>query len=378
VTHSGCDTLPATSAYLLGEVEARSMMTAVQVCVVDGQGNVHGFAAGDAAVDVDTSTIFRVWCAAKPFTALAVARLVERGDLDLDAPLVDVLPDVQTLTPRVGSRPIALRHVLNHTAGLHVPTAPQMELLPNGRRWLDLRSGNWVPDGWRTGEDAAYSEVLAWYVIGAAIERVTGEPLYEHLRRSVLDPFGMSRTWIGMTMEDYEANVDAIGVNYDFRAHRAYPVLFERNERLCCDTNCSYGGYTSANDLARFYARVLRRARGGGDPALPSGATVRSFCRSDRRTAYDLTFQRECAFGLGFMTELAAHNFGPCPSPDAFGHSGWAGSSFGFADPREEVAAAVITNGLLPPAAAHLSRQRIVRCIYEDLGLVGAQSMMVG
>jgi CubicO group peptidase (beta-lactamase class C family) len=372
------DALPRTSAYLLCEIEARSLMTAAQVCIVDAQGHTHGFAAGDAAIEVDASTIFRIWCGAKPFTAIAIAQIVEAGLVDLDTPLAEFLPDVRSVAPTSTSRVTTLRSVLNHTAGLHVPTAPQMELVPNADRARLLRARDWVPAEWRVGEDRAYSEVLGWYVLGLLLETVTGSTLREHLRSSVFEPLGMHRTWIGMAEADYWANADSIGVNYDFRHAKPYPVLFERNERLCRDANCSYGGYTTAADLAHFYAQLLAGFRGETGGMLPSSATLRRFCRTDGAASWDQIFERHCAFGLGFMTELSGHHFGSFPSDKAFGHSGWAGSSFGFADPHANVAAAVITNGLLPSAAAHLSRLQIVQCIYEDVGVARAQSTIAG
>jgi CubicO group peptidase (beta-lactamase class C family) len=366
--------LPRTTAYVLGEIEAGVLMTGAQVCVVDPRGDVHNVAAGYAATDVDASTIFRIWCASKPFTAIAAAKLVENGLLDLDAPLAGLLPEVRSLESSATPRAITLRQLLNHTAGLHVVTAPQMELLPSSERTAVMTQRNWVPDGWRAGQDCAYSEVLSWALLGMLVERATGEPLREHLRASVLDALGLERTWIGMSHRDYESNAPTIGINYDFRQLKAYPVLFERSERLCCETNCSYGGYTTATDLARFYATLLTCLRGEPSAVLPSPATLRQFCTTDRRAAWDHTFERECAFGLGFMTELSGHHFGPQVSPDAFGHSGWAGSSFAFADPQAGLVAAVITNGLLPPAAGHLSRLTLIEHIYEDCGLAPAVS----
>ena len=57
--------------------------------------------------------------------------------------------------------------------------------------------------------------------------------------------------------------------------------------------------------------------------------------------------QRECEFGLGFMTNLVDHRFGVECSPESFGHSGNVGSSFAFADPERHLAVAVIFNGIV-------------------------------
>ena len=125
------------------------------------------------------------------------------------------------------------------------------------------------------------------------------------------------------TREEYAANFGRLGVNFDLHGGwQAFPMLVERTERVCCETNCAYGGYTNARDLARLYSAVLAQLQGASDPALPSAATLSAFCSRARACTYDSVLQRECEFGLGFMTNLVDHRFGVECSPESFGHSG--------------------------------------------------------
>jgi len=355
--------LAATSEFLSGEIESRLLMTAAQVCVITCDGDRHEYGAGTAGLEVNAGTLFRVGCITKQFTSIAIAQLVDEGVVALDDALVVWLPEVASLA----GTEITLDHVLTHTAGLHVPTVPRMEFVPFDQRCQVLCGRQWRPPGWRSGVDGGYSEVLGWHVLGHLIERCSGESLSSYLRTRVLDPLGLHDTFVGMTRPEYDANLSRIGLYYDLRGTHPFPVLLDRTEDHCCTTNCAYGGFSTATDLARFYERLLLHMNGDETTdVLPARETLRQFCAPAGPERYDVTFERPCSFGLGFLS-VATHQFGPTISPNAFGHMGWTGASFAFGDPDNGVAVAVITNGLLPRAAARLARARIVRSIYADV-----------
>jgi hypothetical protein len=69
------------------------------------------------------------------------------------------------------------------------------------------------------------------------------------------------------------------------------------------------------------------------------------------------------------MTGLADHDFGRNCSAASFGHSGWSGTSFGFADPDRKLAVAAILNGIAQSKRAFEVRSALVEAIYADLGV---------
>jgi CubicO group peptidase (beta-lactamase class C family) len=355
-----------TRAQLEKAIAGGDLAPGAQVCIMVGDERVADIVLGDDGTGrpMATGTVCCVYCATKPITAVAVAAHVEADRLSLDEPLGELLPNVRALADNV----ITLRHVLNHTAGLHEPYAVHMEMLPHLKRFAFVDAMR-LPDGWEVGRDAGYSEFVAWHLLGRVLELVSGEPLRAHLRTAVLDRVGMSDTWIGMTEPEYERNAARLGMTHDLRGWAPFPLLLEQSRRVCCDTNAAYGGYTTARDLARFYRALLARLRGDGNPDLPSGATLREFCTTARARAHDVVLKRDCEYGLGFMTALADHYLNPC-SPDAFGHSGWSGTSFAFADPRHDLAVAAVLNGVTQSDAAFANRSALVEAIYADLDLV--------
>jgi CubicO group peptidase (beta-lactamase class C family) len=141
---------------------------------------------------VTPNSRFRAGSLAKPLTAAAVLGLAETGRLDIDGSLNDLLPAFRIRT-RGGAEdaPITPRAILCHHAGL--PT--------------DLAKGMWTDRPFSTVLDQLPEEYLAfppglvfaysnvgYSLLGALIERASGQPFAEHLDRRILKPLGMERT----------------------------------------------------------------------------------------------------------------------------------------------------------------------------------------
>jgi CubicO group peptidase (beta-lactamase class C family) len=170
-----------------------------------------------------------------------------------------------------------------------------------------------------------------------------------------------------MTHDEYTTVLARIGVNRDLRKQRSFPMLFERSERVCTEVNPAHGGYSNARDLAHFYSAILARLDGDENSALPSAATLAAFSRTARAPVFDVVLDRECPYGLGFMTSLDQHAFSELCSPASFGHSGNVGTSFAFAEPDRGLAVGVVLNGLVDYETAFLRRRALVRALYLDL-----------
>jgi CubicO group peptidase (beta-lactamase class C family) len=339
-----------------------------QMTVEVGGERVVDIAIGDNGVGEAMSPehVFRVYCTIKPVTVLAIASLLERGEVTLDEPLSARLPQSPMLEGGV-----TLRHVLTHTAGLHRPMGIEMEMLTTAKREQALQKAR-RPSDWRLGVDAAYSEYVGWHVLGWLLEAVSGQPLREYLRDTVLAPRGLDSTWIGMSRDEYRAVLPRLGVNADMRNLGGFPMLFERSSRVCTETNPAHGGYTNARDLARFYSSLLATLDERDEAAglAPSTATLWAFVTPQRPRVYDKVLDRDCTFGFGFMTDLHEHAFGDRCSDASFGHSGNVGASFAFADPERDLAVGVVFNGLVGHEAAFLRRRALINALYADLDAI--------
>lgn len=134
--------------------------------------------------DVTPDTGFRLGSISKLLTAALTLRLADAGRLDLDAPLLELLPElVDAADPR--HQAISLRQLLGHTAGLADPHPSEL-----GDDWLPALLDR--PLLGEPGRDRHYaSSGLA--LVGLALERLTGESYPGLLQLQLFAPLGLSR-----------------------------------------------------------------------------------------------------------------------------------------------------------------------------------------
>ncbi len=187
----------------VAEVLRREGVPGVGLALVDRSGVIWAGGVGTADLEglrpVGDDTLFRVASITKSFVALGVARLHERGRLDLDAPVAPLLPDVELPNRWSQEAPVTLAHLLEHTAGfddMHLD-----EFWGEGAEALPLhdvlaRNPRSRATRWRPGTRFSYSNP-GYTVAAAALERVTGERYQDFLHREVLAPLGIEDARFG-------------------------------------------------------------------------------------------------------------------------------------------------------------------------------------
>jgi CubicO group peptidase (beta-lactamase class C family) len=136
-------------------------------------------------------------------TATAAMQLMERGVLDLDAPLASHVPQMRHLRPASDAARITARHLLSHSAGLANPIPvgwihPLDQPGPDPDTFLDGLLSKHEKLRFEPGTKCSYSN-LGMLVLGAAMTNVTGDPFSDLVSRGVLDPLGMDSTGFAYT-----------------------------------------------------------------------------------------------------------------------------------------------------------------------------------
>ncbi len=160
----------------------------------EGAEDVAGFGVTSVEhpLEVDAGTLFQIGSITKTVTGTLALQLVEKGELDLDAPIRRYLPALRLADDDVAER-VTMRHLLTHTGGwfgdyfadpsrgddaverilLEVAELPQ--LAPLGQLWSYCNSG--------------------FYVAGRVIEVLTRRPFETAARELVLEPLGMKSSF---------------------------------------------------------------------------------------------------------------------------------------------------------------------------------------
>jgi CubicO group peptidase (beta-lactamase class C family) len=360
-----------TRAAILEGIDAGLHVGAQLTVLLDGHTTAEiavGNARLDPPVEMHTDTLMIWLSAGKPVTAAAIAILSDEGKLSFDDPVARHIPEFA----QNGKDLITLRHLLTHTAGIRgldtaYPFATWDETLAKICAMRIER--DWIP-----GQRAGYHTHTSWYLLGEIINRVTGVPHDQWIRRRIFEPLGMHDTWLAMPPERYHAYGDRIGALMDTTgapAQSPQPLINLDTELAASRSRPSASCRGPLRELARFY-EMLRRGGELNGTRLLREDTVRLITSRQRVGMPDATFRQTIDWGLGLILNSSRYGpaipyqFGPAASPDTFGHGG-SQSSTGFCDPDRNLVVALLFNGC-PGEPAHDRRLRsVLKALYSDL-----------
>lgn len=177
----------ATLDSYVHETMARLHPSSAAILVSRGERVIHeryvtGSFAGMPPSPINAESLFPLASVTKAFTAGVLMALVDRGRVDLDAPIATYLPEMA----RPGTGPhsraqVTLRHLASHTSGLQYP-----------RNEPDGPIGS-VEAITAPGHDFCYSET-GMNVLQAVLEAATGQPWQDLLQTLLLDPLDLTST----------------------------------------------------------------------------------------------------------------------------------------------------------------------------------------
>ncbi|MFG1686514.1 serine hydrolase domain-containing protein [Nonomuraea sp. NPDC049269] len=161
--------------------------------LVDGE--IHELASGvlnrATGVEVTPDSVFQSGSIAKVYTATVIMRLVDEGKLDLDALVVDVLPEFGTPDPEA-TKVITVRQLLSHSGGLtndfHHDTGRGDDCLAKY-----VAAAREVPLALPPGTAASYAG-LGFVVLGRIIEVLTGKTWDQAMKDMLFTPLGLERS----------------------------------------------------------------------------------------------------------------------------------------------------------------------------------------
>ena len=148
-----------------------------------------GFSDLTHSVKVTPLTRFRIGSVSKPYTAAALAHLVEDGAVDLDAPVRTYVPSFPTKR-----WPVTTRQVAGHIGGIrHYRGMENLSAVPYPSVFSGLEI--FLDDTLMTepGTTYAYSS-YGWNLISGVIEGASGEPFLDYMDRVVFEALGMSNS----------------------------------------------------------------------------------------------------------------------------------------------------------------------------------------
>ena len=272
-----------TAAWLVSELESQGVVGASLYMTYGGRTVRHlhfGMADRDEGRPVDADTIFHWGSITKTLTAIAVMQLRARGRLDLDAPAVAYLPELEAVHDPFGPiEEVTVRRLLGHTAGFQAPTWPW----DGGEAWQPFEPTSWeqlvamlpyMRLWFEPGSRYGYSNP-AFVYLAEIVERITGDDFEVYVEKNILRPLEMRSTYYDTTpyhLLHHRSNryiasgapepsrVEAQGLDFDTGI-----------------TAANSGLNASLPDMVRWLELLLGHGPGTrATPAAPDGVIARS------------------------------------------------------------------------------------------------------
>ncbi len=217
--------------------------------------NSYGLASKAYNVPNRVNTKFNLGSMNKMFTAVAIAQLVEQGKLSFDDTVGKVLPDYPN--KEVAAK-VTLHHLLTHTSGLSDYFTPKFfetskDRFKSVKDYLPLFVDQ--PLLFQPGDRMSYSNA-GFMLLGAIIEKVSGQDYFTYVREHIYKPAAMNDT------DAYELDHDTpnLAIGYTSQDENGNYVPGPRANNLFSHVvkgGPAGGGFSTAPDLLKFANALL-------------------------------------------------------------------------------------------------------------------------
>jgi CubicO group peptidase (beta-lactamase class C family) len=353
----------------------------------------YGRADVEAGRPMLADTVFRVASQTKAFTSVAVMMLVEEGLVGLADPVARYIPAFATTTvalaPPPGAvqgspvavvpaeRPITIRDLLTHTAGISYGFGPAQE------RWKEAGVQGWyfadrdepvsavvermaaLPMDAQPGERFVYG--YSTDILGVVVERVSGMTLAEFFRRRITGPLGLAATHFYLPPAQRE-RLAAVYAAKDGRFERASDPK-QGQGHYVEGPRAAFAGGAGLLSTARDYGRFLQMLANGGEidgVRLLGPKTVELMTVNHVGTLFADQMPDSVGQGFGFGFRVI-EELGRSGQHGSVGAYGWGGAyhTTYWVDPREKLVALLMIQ-LLPAGGSDL-HARFRALVYQSI-----------
>ena len=356
-----------------GDVERKLYDGAVTIVAVGGKvvfEQATGFADRSAAKPMRADSVFPIFSVSKAFNAVLVLQRVERGEVSLNTPVREIIPEFGSR----GKQRVTIGQLLSHSGGLPAsfPAVPADKIGD-----LDAVVAAVCDVGLEAapGEEVSYSPIMAHAVLGQCVRRLDGgkRKLRDIAREELLEPLGMADTALGATKTLAARAVMP-------RVSDKSPGMFDASALVGLglailnpelDIEIPAGGFVSTGaDVFRFAEAMRQGGAWNGKRVLSKPMVELATSNHTDTRPNDLwTYARELKgwplfpanLGLGFFLRgegLQPTYFGHLSTPGTYGAMG-AGTTNFWVDPVRNMTMVCLTTGFLEEANSALRFQRL-------------------
>ena len=330
-----------------------------------------------------TDAIFRIASQSKAVTSVAVMILFEEGKLLLGDPVSKYIPEFKNTTVAVpvtakkgpgykvvpAKRPITVRDLLTHTAGISYGDGPAKDLYKTAglQGWFladraepvgaYIKKLAELPFDAQPGEKWVYGYNTD--ILGYLVEVVSGMSLADFIKAKITDPLAMADTHFFLPEEKAGRLAAVCGIG---KGGKVELVADPREQAYVKGPRTCYGGGAGLLSTAEDYARFLLMLQSGGEWG---GVHILSPKSVEIMTADHVgRLSGDQGFGLGFWV---TKELGKNGDPGSVGAFGWGGAyhTTYWVDPAEKLVAVFMTQ--LLPAGGSDAHGKFKALVYQSI-----------
>jgi CubicO group peptidase (beta-lactamase class C family) len=320
----------------------------------------------------DTDTITNVWSTTKTVTSLAALMLVDRGQLDVDAPVAQYWPEFAA----AGKEGVLVRHLMSHMSG--VSGLDQPAVVEDLYDW-DKSTARFAAQApwWEPGTASGYHALNYGHLVGEVLRRITGKSLKQFVAEEIAGPLGADFQ-IGAVESDWDRISPVVPpppLPFDFAALPAdSPTVRTLTGPLAEASNANTPAWRGADigaanghGNARSVARILSVISRGGEVdgvRLLRPETIELIFR-EQANGIDVVLGVPLRLGIGYgLPQLDILPYVPDEKICFWG--GWGGSVI-IMDVGRKMTIAYMMNKMGPGIIGSERSAKYVSAIYKSL-----------
>jgi len=322
------------------EKMSETKIPGLSIAVIEGNEVIYsrgfGFRDLNSGAPATPSTIYGIGSITKSFTALAIMQLVEEGKLDLRDPVDKYVP----LKLRPLGKPATIHNLLTHSSG--IPALAYAEafirgLLEEGETWLPIATPEDIIAFMRGAEEWAVAKPgerffylnEGYVLLGYIISKVSGIKYVEYVKKRILGPLGMKRSYFDKNEVERDPDV-------------ATPYIIDKEgkhipSRFPYGITSDGGLLSNALDLAKYVIMYLDRGKLNGTEII-SAKSIELMEKPYIKVPFELFGGEAYGYGLIVYPNFLGHKL--------IGHSGsvWVYTAFMGYIPERKIGVTVLAN----------------------------------
>lgn len=335
----------------------------VTLAIKDGK-VIHFDAAGSANIakqrPMQKDSLFWIASMTKSVSVTTIMTLVDEGKLSLDEPASKWFPDlgkVKLASGKPPARPITLRDLMSHTAGIAVPKRSPS----NGAISLKAYAASLVATPLAFEPGSAYEYGFGITVAGRIAELVSGKSFDKLVDERICQPLGMKDT----TFHPDEAHRARIAQTYKLDEDTkelvpGYNPFVTSDVSVTHMTEPAGGLFSTAEDMGKFYQMIL-------DGGTANGKRIISEKSIAEMTHAHQAGGKPISYGLCWFVNIDTARPTPMMPLGSYGHGG-AFATHGWIDPEHKLVTVYLVQNVLVPNS-NQSRDTFQRLLNESLGI---------